>query len=153
MAIDYHEVLAELRAEETRLLAELNTVRSSIPGIEILAKRQLRVSAPPMARFAGMGTKEAILTLLRGSERPLMPAAIARLLMEGGIQTKSADFPSTVTSTLNQMKAENLVTRVEEGWKVAIVRRPLNQEVLISRGAPNSLVETMTRSSPLTNES
>jgi hypothetical protein len=153
MAIDYHEVLAELRAEETRLLAELNTVRASIPGIEILAKRQLRVSAPPMARFAGMGTKEAILRLLRGSERPLMPADIARLLMEGGIQTKSADFPSTVTSTLNQLKAENLVSRVEDGWQLGNGRRPLSKDFIVSHGAPNSLVETMTRPSSLTNES
>jgi hypothetical protein len=39
MATDFWEVLKEMRDEETRLEAELKTIRATIPGIELLAKR------------------------------------------------------------------------------------------------------------------
>jgi hypothetical protein len=123
MATDYCEVLKELRAEEKRLVDELEIIRGMIPGAELMAKRMpapIR-NLPPLAipkpvSYAGMGPKMAILELLGKAGKPLMPADITRLLLEGGIQTRSNDFAGTVGTTLTQLKSAGLVERKDEGW-------------------------------------
>jgi hypothetical protein len=135
MTSDYRAVLNELRAEEKRLLAELEIVRSSIPGVELLSRRTQMVEVPPMARFSAMGTKEGILTLLEEHQKPLASGDISRLLLEGGIQTKATDFTSTVTSTLNTLKTDGLVYRVEDGWTVAKLRFDGGKKVVLSNGS------------------
>ena len=120
MNTDFRSALEELRAEEKRLQGELDVVRASIPGLEFLMRRDQPKAVPPMARFSGMGVKEAITQLLTDNS-PLMPSDITRFLLEGGIQTRAADFVSTVASTLNSMKADGLVERVENGWRLSRV--------------------------------
>jgi hypothetical protein len=69
--------------------------------------------------YAGIGTKEAITHYLKFQSLPQMPAVIAKALLEGGIQTKSADFAGMVATTLTQMKSyDGTVERVEDGWKL-----------------------------------
>lgn len=144
MAIDYRQVLKELRDEESRLEAELEVIRSTIPGVELMASRtpepykeltpeeafgnSLQYSnislSPGQASFSiqgpytGMGTKQAILTFLRASAFPQMPSFIAKSLLDGGIVTRSSDFASMVATTLAQMKSEGLVERLENGWRL-----------------------------------
>jgi hypothetical protein len=124
MATNYRDVLEELKAEEKRLVAELEAIRAMIPGAEVMASRMPPVQAlsfqppptPARITFSGVGPKQAILNLLAQSEKPLMPAEITRQLLEGGIQTRSTDFSGMVGSTLTQMKGDNLVERKDEGW-------------------------------------
>ncbi len=128
MATDYREVLQELRAEEKRLEDELDAIRSMIPGAELMAKRQsARIVEPsPVAPraplrvspYAGMGIKQAIIHLLVSRTAPVMPAEITRLLLDGGVQTRSNDFAGSVSSTLTQMRQEGIIDRAEEGWVI-----------------------------------
>ncbi len=145
MATDYCEVLKELRAEEKRLVDELDIIRDMIPGAELMAKR-ISVSArnlPPHAiskavSYADMGPRMAILKLLGESDKPLMPADITRLLLDGGIQTRSNDFAGTVGSTLTQLKIDGLVERKDEGWVTRLDRMgnpPMNVSATSLRDA------------------
>ena len=135
MATDYQEVLKELRAEEARLESELEIIQATIPGVELLAKRMTTqpvtaeiMFGPPKSLpvetvgffpYSGMGTKQAIVRYLNSQPFPQMPSVIAQALLDGGIQTKSADFAGMVATTLTQMKAyDGTVERVETGWKI-----------------------------------
>jgi len=131
MATDYREVLAELRAEEARLESDLEAIRAMIPGAEVMVRRMATATidlfsapkAPSWGRpFAGMGIRQAIIRLLAGSDRPMMPSDITRRLIEGGVETKAADFSGNVSSTLTQMRQDEIVDRVEDGW--TLMHRP-----------------------------
>jgi hypothetical protein len=124
MAIDYWQVLKEMRDEEVRLESELKTIRSTLPGVELLAKRNpppppvWTVPVAPLSVYMFMGTKQAITHYLGAQTSPKMPADIAKALLEGGIVTKSSDFAGMVATTLTQMKADYLVERLEDGWQL-----------------------------------
>jgi hypothetical protein len=135
MAIDYRAVLKEMREDEARLESELKIIQTTIPGIELLASRMPEISPAPVwgvpraaanldtewatpKPYVGMGTKEAILAYLRVSPFAVMPAVIAKSLLDGGIQTTSSDFAGMVGTTLTQMKSADLVDRLESGWVI-----------------------------------
>jgi hypothetical protein len=137
MAIDYREVLKDLRAEEARLAGELETIRSTIPGVELLAKRvfpetiNLPLPVRPITakgKYSDMGPKEAISQLLGEVLEYMMPSDIAKTLLDGGVVTKSGDFVGMVGTILTQMKGDGLVERSEYGWKLKnrVINPPMN---------------------------
>jgi hypothetical protein len=130
MATDFWEVLKEMRDEETRLEAELKTIRATIPGIELLAKRSQApfpylqpapsyLTVNHLAKpYTLMGTRQAITSYLESESVPRMPSDITKALIDGGIVSKSTDFAGMIGSTLTQMKGDGLVERVEDGWRL-----------------------------------
>lgn len=149
MPTDYREVLKDLRAEEKRLTDELEIIRGMIPGAELMARRMPEAAEPQLLptshtkAFAKMGTREGILHLLGGANRPLMPAEITRMLLEGGVQTRSTDFSGMVGSTLTQLRGDDLVERKDEGWVITSkAMQAARDKVTVSPPAPHSLAAT-----------
>lgn len=138
MNIDFREVLHELEAREEQLMQELNDIKTAKPALERLARSAPAPQRPIVFQgaYAGLGTKDAIITLLVGQSKPMGVSAIAQALLDGGVKTKSADFVAVVKSTLGQLKTEEKVDRKEDGW-VALPMDP--SELDSSEYVPPSL--------------
>ena len=123
METDFRNALRELRAEERRLEDELQVIRRTLPGLELMASRMPPEENSHTVRYAKMGTKQAIMELLKQEDtntlsKSLTAAQIAQLLLAGGIQTKSTDYVRSVSTTLSQLGMDGLVERVEDRWKI-----------------------------------
>lgn len=130
METDFRKLLKDLRAEAQRLEDELSTIRAMIPGAELMASRMPIVPQPERMMFSAMGTKDAVLHLLASQTSPIASGDIVKELINGGIRTNSADFSSTVGSTLYQLKKDGALEKVEDGWRI---RRNAERDRLISR--------------------
>lgn len=127
MATDYREVLRDLKREEKRLESELLTIRSMIPGAELMASRMPSIQIPSNRIFQTMGIKEAVITYLGRQVSPVASGDIVRELINGGIQTKSSDFAGSVNSTLYQLKGKE-IEKVSDGWKL-LESKPLSDTI------------------------
>ena len=143
---DYREVLFEMEKERNKIQGELDILNDGIAAVEVLMRKQMTVQVTQSnAAFHGMGTKEAILKLLSSQSEPLSAGIIAQKLLEGGIQTRSSDFVSTVRSTLHPLTNSGDVDRVEDGYRI----KKLDADITISAPAPNSLAATYPNEKPL----
>jgi hypothetical protein len=120
----YQAVLRDLELRRSRCQAELAEIDSIVIGIKKLLAKQasLFVSAPapkpeatieltvgsstaPLARFANMSVRWAILKLLAENTGAHMTAAeIAQALVDGGMNSKGKNFASNVSAVLSDMK-------------------------------------------------
>ena len=116
---DYREVLLEMERERNKVQAELDILNDGIAAIEVMMRKQMTIQVTQSnAAFNGLGTKEAILKLLSSQGDPLSAGMIAQKLLEGGIQTRSADFVGTVRSTLHPLASSGEIERVEDGYRL-----------------------------------
>jgi len=118
MPVDYAEVLAELEAEEGRLMTELHIIKAAKPAIQAMLQRTAPNAAKyMMGRFAGMGATEAIPLLLAGLTIPMTYREIHDALKAEGWTTTSSDSAATVSATLSQLKGD-YVEKVGSGWRL-----------------------------------
>lgn len=139
MAIDYQEILKELRAEECRVQEELDTLRDALGALEIMASKMSPAtpsrngSMKQKQIYTMMGTKDAILYLLSTLDRPIKVADISRNLLSGGLHSRADDFSSTIYSSLTQLKATGLVERMKHGWILASSKEDINNIPITSQ--------------------
>jgi len=137
MAINYDEVIAELRAMESRLAEELEQVQEAIPAMIILRNRahaereaakekvpQMNISG--IGRFAGMGATKAIPLMLSSATRAHTTREIYDALRAQGWTSNAAKPLGAISATLAQLEDAGIVVRVGEGWKLVPAKVSLN---------------------------
>jgi hypothetical protein len=129
MAINYDEVITELRATEARLEEELKQLREAIPAMiilrnrarmdrEIAAERSPQMTIVGIGRFAGMGATKAIPEFLKGKTEALNSREIMDGMMAEGWTSDAQKPIGAVSATLITLEKSGVVERVGEGWRL-----------------------------------
>jgi hypothetical protein len=129
MAINYDEVIAELRETESKLEEELEQVREAIPAMVVMrnraraerdaAERKIpQATIPGIGKFSGMGATKAIPELLRSAPHALTTREIYDGLRAQGWTSSAAKPLGAISATLAQLEDNDIVVRVGDGWKL-----------------------------------
>lgn len=73
----------------------------------------------PIGAFRGMKIPDAIKLLLQSARRKQTVREIATGLREGGMETTSKNFETTVTGALHRLKGDGELLRFKDGWDLA----------------------------------
>jgi hypothetical protein len=73
----------------------------------------------PTGAFLGKSIPAAVKLFLQAARRKQSVKDISTALREGGIESTSANFETTVTSALHRLKANGEVLRFKDGWALA----------------------------------
>ena len=119
----YEAVLHDMEKQERLHESQLAKIKAARPALLALmedAEAKENKGVPLFSdstRYAAMGTREAVLSVLAEATKPLSSGEISQKLRDGGIRTQSNDFTSVINSTLASLKKEPAqVERREDGW-------------------------------------
>jgi hypothetical protein len=132
MAINYDEVIAELRAVEVQLQKELKQVQDAIPAMIVLRNKSKGAaktqpipkgdakSSPIKKPFSRTGPTEAIPVFLRQIDPGVASSTREVLdgLTAGGWTTKGEKPLNIVRATLSALAEKGIVEKVGEGWRL-----------------------------------
>lgn len=157
MPVDYAEVLREMDAQITTLENELDTLRTTRPGIVLLRNKQNPAlsSSPvftPRGRYSGLGNQAAV-RLLMADGQLRSRDEIYEQLRDGGFTSDAANPVGSIGATLSQMKEE--LERVEDRWRkrsspTSAELAEYGSPVTFSAPAQSSLAATVLQVRPVT---
>jgi hypothetical protein len=106
--------LDEANAKCTELTQAMALFKTYMPEIAVPALKDEQARS---GEFSRVSLRDAIKIVLQRASGPMLTNDIAKILEDGGLQSKARDFRSNVSATLSVMQSSHKeVQRLPEGW-------------------------------------